>query len=192
MPLPTPATRCTVSRGAPSPDCSRGISSSPERFGSRSLHWARTPAGPFSGPPADHHAPRNPPQTPPPTQTVASRAVRAASGLLSLSLPPSQPAPALPIPLFPASLPTLEQTSKKSRPDSADIRLLLLLGTPISRLASTPARSMHPEWCRSSAVLLGDALAGKPTKKTPSTAAISDSTSDSQPRQHRETPARHS
>jgi hypothetical protein len=86
---------------------------------------------------------------------VVSRAVRAASRFPSPSAPPPLPAP---------SLPTLEQTSKKSRPD---------------RLISA---------C--SGVLLGEVLAGKPTKKPPSSAAISskrtaashlsrDSTSDS-------------
>src|SRR5690242_13570896 len=89
---------------------------------------------------------------------VASRAVRAASRLLSPSAPPS--------------LLTLEQTSRNSRPD---------------RLISA---------C--SGVLLGEVLAGKPTKKIPSSPAISskrtaashpsrDSTSDSQRRHRRKT-----
>src|SRR6266700_3504974 len=66
-PPPAPATRCTASRGAPSPDGPQGISSSRERFGSCSLHWAHTPAGPFSARRATQHAPGSPRQSPPPS-----------------------------------------------------------------------------------------------------------------------------
>src|SRR5579864_1378010 len=74
--LPTPATRCSASRGAPSPDGLPGISSSRERFGSCSLHWARTPAGPFSGRRAAHHAPGSPRQSPPPSPGRSHRGTR--------------------------------------------------------------------------------------------------------------------
>src|SRR5215472_4997768 len=81
-PPPAPAARCTVSRGAPSPDGPQGTFSSRERFGSRSLHWARTRAGPFLARRAAHHAPGSPRQNLPPSpgrQHPATRAPRLGS-----------------------------------------------------------------------------------------------------------------